>query len=116
MSATQNRVARFIEGCSKLKEFTSPGDIADFFRGLDYKGRKSQADDCLVVRFLKDCVGDPDANISAGFALMYGVDDLMIQEPLEGPLHDFVEDFDNNKFPDLVTDDPTTPKPEPVPA
>lgn len=116
MSAIQNKIRRLMKGVERLNSFENSDQIAKFFRDLGYQGGMNaygdaQADDCIVARFLKDCMCDPDAHIGVSqwdvtFRWANPRDPNAMKNNLNlsfnSAVEGFVRKWDDNCWPELV--------------
>jgi hypothetical protein len=113
VSKSRNQVNRFFDAVDKLRSFESADDVADFFTGLGYRGQASNRSDCIVARFLRDCVGDADAAVSACiWDVNFRWQDenkrvSYIQSSIEKtPASNFIMRFDEKRYTHLLDDAP----------
>lgn len=127
MSNESNKIDRFLAGVARMREFTGPDAIARFFGDLGLRGQCGDRADCVTARFLKECIGDPDADVSVspiGITYVWDEDEekphsdrtlVEASVKFESAFSDFLENFDMGAYPDLVEVKPPTPvDPEPV--
>jgi hypothetical protein len=95
---------------SALQALDRKPDIAEFFRQEGIKGARDSKCECPVAAFLKEVIGERfsvgSANVahfrtSRGHSL-----EMRAYAPLPRRVREFVERFDDRRYPDLIADRP----------